>query len=122
VARQKTSRAEILTVRLNPIHAEQSRVLEIIKARKQAGYALVDILTSAVLSSEGTDPVVFNHEQQYADSRLAELVSKAIKEALVDVKLKPELIDRGDSNGEISDYALTFGRGFAARVKHSKGE
>lgn len=122
MAQQKTSLAQIITCRMNPIHPEQKRALEIIDAKRAAGYSLVDILCSALIRASGQDPVTFNHERHFEDERLAVLVAKAVKEALADVKLKPDVFQHDESNGKLTDYAKNFGQGFAARMRHSKGE
>lgn len=120
---QKTSKAENLTVRLNPIHPEQAKVLEIIKRERDRGFALVDIITSAILRADGSDPITFQHEQNLQDARLAGLIAQAVKEALKDVKIQPEVFTKNeDEEGGLTEYAKTFGNGFLARVKRTKGE
>jgi len=123
MGRQKTSKADVLSVRLNPIHPEQKKVLDIIADKVQRGATPKDVVVTAILRYGHYEPTVFLHEQSMHEERLAKLLAEAVVAAIGDVRKRPALlVEDDDDGGEVSRYAKNLAKGFLSRRQQALGD
>jgi hypothetical protein len=88
MGRKHTSKAEVYSLRLNPIHEADALIIAMMNERvgkldRQTGRTITksDVIMTALLRYGGHDPVAIAKEGPSAD-RLAEIVHEAVADAL----------------------------------------
>lgn len=123
MGRQKTSKADVISIRLNPIHPEQKKVMDIISEKTERGATLKDIFVTAMLRYGHYEPTTFLNDQALHEERLAKLLAEAVVAAIGDVRQRPALLADDDENGgEVSRYAQNLARGLLSRRQQALGD
>lgn len=130
--RPKTSKARIYTFRLNPIHEEESRVMEIIASWEQQGYTQKQLIMDRVLRCEGYTPEMFAHGDglspgvmQLLFEQFAEQLLNAIGERFSKWTRSPKISEplaEDDAQEDVSQFARNFAKGFMERRKRGIGD
>lgn len=80
MARQKTSRAEFYTARLNPIHPEEAKAIEFIERHERNGYNFKQIIVDAINRAEGVTPEMFAKDSNTQLASIGNLLEEKLRE------------------------------------------
>jgi hypothetical protein len=141
IKRQKTSRARVLSARLNPRNPDspEAKALEIIERLEQQNYNFKQIAVDAICRAEGCTPEMFSREDETTAALLGALQSqRELMEELIASAVQ-QLLDsqqRGgkkraaledfeedeDAPAEVSAFARQFAAGYLQRRQQGIGE
>lgn len=126
--RPKSSEAEVFSLRLNPIHPQEARLIEIIKGWKEKGYDFKALVSDRIFRAEGVKP-----ERYSVERMLPEMMANALEPLLE--RFAEHIIQQLHAggittlNGEESEYteapsqlAKNFARSFVQRQRKALGE
>jgi hypothetical protein len=74
MAMQKTSRARIITIRLNPINATEDAALTILDRCRTEGYQAKQVIVDRLLRVEGIMPEMFERSQDHQSNAIADVI------------------------------------------------
>ncbi len=127
MARKKTTQAEILSARLNPITSEYDRrALEIIHKREQEGFNFKQTAVDAILRAGGYTPEMFERDTGAAKLilHLESLLANFSSELMQALKERgtSSIDDDLHSEGGLSKFSQTFARGYLQRQQQALGD
>lgn len=130
MSKQKTSKARVYAMRLNPINERERKVMEIIEGWIERDYDFKKLAMDRILRGEGFTPEMFEHDQRgqfaYFLSQMESMFSRFAEEIISELqhggaRMSAENQDAGQ-DGETSQFAQNFARSFIQRQKRGLGD
>lgn len=130
MSRQKTTKADIYSARLNPI-AQNPREIEAVRLIEEAiarGFNFKQIVVDAVLFANGRTPEMFDGQTPEFDISSASLalINATVKAALKNARFSGNANvledDEESDDQELSDFTKNFAQGFIQRRKSAHGD
>lgn len=123
MARQKTSKAVIKSVRLNPINKEERTALEIIQRLEDEGFNFKQIVVDAILYADGRSPEMFSKtDTQGLFAHMEALLEQFAQEIIHATRRAGPAASEEETGGESTAFVKNFARGFLERQSQALGD